>query len=61
MSYWIHPAAVGFNGGGAQCVGFQIKIGRPKFRAGEIITPAKESRTIVIRIWPSFLKCWSPL
>ena len=39
--------------------GFQIKIGRPKFYAGEMITPAKELGTIVIGAWPSFL-VWSP-
>ena len=37
-------------------VGFQIKIGRPKFYAGEMITPVI---TIVIWAWPSFL-VWSP-
>ena len=40
-------------------VGFQIKIGRPKFYAGEMITPSEELRTIVIGTWPSFL-VWSP-
>ena len=39
-------------------VGFQIKIGRPKFYSGEMITPAYELETIVIGAWPSFI-VWS--
>ena len=41
------------------CVGFQIKIGRPNFYAGDMITPAYELGTIVIGALPSFL-VWSP-
>ena len=49
LSCWIHPAAQSTLGEQqwdllvycAHCgVGFQIKIGRPKFYAGEMITPA---------------------
>jgi hypothetical protein len=41
-------------------VGFHIKIGRPKFYAGEMITPASELGTIVIVAWPSFLVSGPP-
>ena len=41
-------------------VGFQIKIGRPKFYVGEMIMPAYEFGTIVIGACPSFL-VWSLL
>ena len=41
-------------------VGFQIKIGRPKFYVVEMIAPAYEFCTIVIGVLPIFLKCWSP-
>ena len=49
LSYWIHPAVQSTLGEQqwdvlvhcAHCgVGFQIKIGRPKFYAGEMLTPA---------------------
>ena len=47
MSYWIHPAAQSTLGEqqwdllvSEHSLGFQIKIGRPKFYAGEMITPA---------------------
>ena len=47
LSCWIHPAAQSTIGEqqwdllvSEQSVGFQIKIGRPKFHAGEMITPA---------------------
>ena len=68
LSCWIHPAAQSTLGEQqwdllvycAHCgVGFQIKIGRPKFYAGEMITLVSELGTIVIGAWPSFL-VWSP-
>ena len=40
-------------------VDFQIRIGRSKFYAGEMITPAYELGIIAIGAWPSFL-VWSP-
>ena len=47
LSCWIHPVAQSTLGGqqwdslvSEDSVGFQIKIGRPKFYAGEMITPA---------------------
>ena len=47
LSCWIHPAAQSTLGEkqwdllvSEHSVGFQIKIGRPKFYAGEMITPA---------------------
>ena len=56
ISGWIHPAAQSTLGEqqwdslvSEHSVGFQIKIGRPKFYAGEMIG------TVVIRAWPSFL------
>ena len=65
-SCWIHPAAQSTLGEqqwdslvSEHSVGFQIKIGRPKFCAGEMIMPAQELGTIVIGAWPSFL-VWSP-
>ena len=49
MSCWIHPGAQSTLGElqwdllvSEHNVGFQIKIGRPKFYAGEMIVPAKE-------------------
>ena len=66
LSCWIRPAAQSIFGEqqwdslvSEQSVGFQIKIGRPKFYAGEMITPAWELGTILIGAWPSFL-VWSP-
>ena len=59
LSYWIHPAAQSTLGEQqwdllvhcAHCgVGFQIKVGRPKFYAGEMITPAQELGKIVIGV-----------
>ena len=66
FSCWIHPAAQSSFGEqqwdslvSQHSVGFQIKIGSPKFYDGEMITPAQELGTIVIQAWPSFL-VWSP-
>ena len=67
LSCWIHPATQSTLGKqplasmvSEHSVGFQIKLGRPKFYAGEMVTLAKELGTIVIGVWPSFLECWSP-